>query len=136
MIATKNGMASHSTQELIDYVEKTNKQVKTVPAFIRRTSFSRWNSNSAAICAEIQKRQGESKMNMITKRLATDLATTFEAYRHIEAQLTENENYSDKEELMELGYKLADLQRKTGIVLVNHKFLEAGDFMERWAHIS
>jgi hypothetical protein len=75
-------------------------------------------------------------MDMITKRLATDLATTFEAYRHIEAQLTENGNYSDKEELRELGYKLADLQRKTGIVLVNYKFLGATDFMQKWAHIS
>ena len=73
---------------------------------------------------------------MITKRLATDLATTFEAYRHIEAQLTENEKYSDKEELRDLGYKLADLQRKTGIVLVNYKFLEATDFMQRWGHIA
>tara|TARA_R110000772_G_scaffold265149_1_gene386277 strand:- start:30 stop:215 length:186 start_codon:yes stop_codon:yes gene_type:complete len=60
MKATTTGMASYSTQELIDYVERTDKKVKTVPAFIRRTSFSRWNSNSSAICAEIQKRQGES----------------------------------------------------------------------------
>tara|TARA_R110000803_G_scaffold209539_1_gene279348 strand:- start:46 stop:381 length:336 start_codon:yes stop_codon:yes gene_type:complete len=63
MNATKTGMASYSTQELIDYVERTDKKIEAAPAFIRRTSFSRWNSNSAAICAEIQKRQGESKMN-------------------------------------------------------------------------
>jgi|TARA_R110000744_G_scaffold14767_1_gene41853 hypothetical protein len=61
MKATVTGMAGYSTQELIDYVESTDKKVKTAPAFIRRTSFSRWNSNSAAICAEIQKRQKENQ---------------------------------------------------------------------------
>jgi|TARA_R110000824_G_scaffold305271_6_gene493145 hypothetical protein len=58
MIATKTGMAKYSTQELINYVERTDKKVKAVPASIRRNSFPRWNSNSAAICAEIQNRQG------------------------------------------------------------------------------
>ena len=98
MIATKNGMASHSTQELIDYVEKTNKKVKTVPAFIRRTSFSRWNSNSAAICAEIQKRQGESKMHTantllsIVKFWGEDITPEQEVWLSIEA-----DNLSDTE---------------------------------------
>jgi len=75
------------------------------------------------------------KTEILTKRLVTDLATTFEAYRHIEAQLIENENYSNVEELRELGYKLADLQRRAGIVLINAKFLSSTDFMERWGHI-
>jgi hypothetical protein len=61
MKATATGMANYSTQELIDHVERTDKKVKAAPAFIRRTSFSGWKSNSAAICAEIQKRQGAAK---------------------------------------------------------------------------
>ena len=60
MKATQNGMAIYSTQELIEYVEKTDKKVKAAPSFIRRTNYARWNGNSAAICAEIQKRQGIS----------------------------------------------------------------------------
>ena len=60
MKTTTTGMASYSTQELIDYVESTDQKFTTAPAFIRRTSFSRWNSTSATICAEIQKRQGLS----------------------------------------------------------------------------
>ena len=59
MMATKTGMAEYSTQELIDYVERTDQKVKKAPAFIRRNSFTRWKSVSAAICSEIQKRQGE-----------------------------------------------------------------------------
>ena len=60
MKATRTNMASYSTQELIDYVKRTDKKFKAAPAFIKRTSYARWNSNSAAICAEIQKRQGEA----------------------------------------------------------------------------
>jgi hypothetical protein len=60
MKATATGMASYSTQELIEYVERTDQKFKAAPAFIKRTSYARWNSNSAAICSEIQKRQGES----------------------------------------------------------------------------
>jgi len=60
MKATVTGMSKYSTQELIDYVERTDKKYVKVPAFIRRTSFSGWKSAAAAICAEIQKRQGES----------------------------------------------------------------------------
>jgi hypothetical protein len=60
MKATTTGMASYSTQELIDYVEKTDLKIKKAPAFIRRTSFSGWESYSAAICAEIQKRQRQT----------------------------------------------------------------------------
>ena len=65
MKATKNGMAGYSTQELIDYVERTDKKIKESPSFIRRTNYARWNGNSAAICAEIQKRQlaGDTKEN-------------------------------------------------------------------------
>jgi hypothetical protein len=61
MNATKTGMASYSTQELIDYVERTDKKIEAAPAFIRRTSFSGWGSHSAAICAEIQERQIQEK---------------------------------------------------------------------------
>ena len=66
MNATKTGMASYSTQELIDYVERTDKKIEAAPAFIRRTSYAGWRSHSAAICAEIQERQiqerqGEAK---------------------------------------------------------------------------
>ena len=74
--------------------------------------------------------------NLITKRLATDLAVTFEGYRNLESQLSEYSSYDAKDELLELGYKLADLQRKTGIVLINAKFLSATDFVERWTHIA
>ena len=78
--------------------------------------------------------------NLITKRLATDLAVTFEGYRNLEAQLEEYTSeaalYDAKNELLELGYRLADLQRKTGIVLINAKFLSAADIMERWPDIS
>ena len=61
MKATATGMASYSTQELIEYVERTDQKFKAAPAFIKRTSYARWNSNSGAICAEIQKRQGAAK---------------------------------------------------------------------------
>ena len=61
MKATKTGMAEYSTQELIDYVEKTDKNFEAAPSFIKRTSYAKWKGNSAAICAEIQKRQGEAK---------------------------------------------------------------------------
>tara|TARA_R110000751_G_scaffold32548_1_gene81773 strand:+ start:369 stop:599 length:231 start_codon:yes stop_codon:yes gene_type:complete len=74
--------------------------------------------------------------NLITKRLATDLAVTFEGYRNLEAQLEEYPGYAAMMELLDLGYKLADLQRKTGIVLINAKFLSAADSMERWPDIS
>ena len=70
MIATKTGMEKYSTQELINYVERTDKKVKAVPASIRRNSFSRWNSNSAAICAEIQNRQGFAAHKVIEHRAA------------------------------------------------------------------
>ena len=60
MKATATGMAEYSTQELIDYVERTDKKYVKAPAFIRRTSFSGWESTSAAVRSEIQKRQGES----------------------------------------------------------------------------
>ena len=61
MKATVTGMAGYSTQELMDYVERTDHKIKKAPAFIRRTSFAEWNSNSAAICSEIQKRQKENQ---------------------------------------------------------------------------
>lgn len=57
MKATKSSMARYSTQELINYVEKTDKKFEAAPSFIKRTSYVKWNGNSAAICAEIQKRQ-------------------------------------------------------------------------------
>ena len=75
------------------------------------------------------------KTEMLTKKLVTDLATTFEAYRHIEYTAALFRNRSDVEELRELGYKLADLQRRAGIVLINAQFLSSTDFMERWGHI-
>ena len=57
MKATKTEMARYSTQELINYVEKTDKKFEAAPSFIKRTSYAKWKCNSAAICAEIQKRQ-------------------------------------------------------------------------------
>ena len=56
MKATKSGMATYTTQELIDYVKTTDAKYKKAPSFIKRTSFTRWASNSAAITAEIQAR--------------------------------------------------------------------------------
>ena len=56
MKATKSGMAAYTTQELIDHVKSTDAKYKKAPAFIKRTSFARWASNSAAIAAEIQTR--------------------------------------------------------------------------------
>ena len=56
MKATKEGMATYTVEQLRDYVERTNAKYHKAPAFIRRTSFARWVSNEAAICAEIQTR--------------------------------------------------------------------------------
>ena len=53
---TKTKMSTYSTSELIAYVERKDKLYAKAPAFIRRTSMIRWQSNSAAICAEIQER--------------------------------------------------------------------------------
>ena len=52
--ATKIGMQDYTIEQLIAYVERTDAKYKKAPAFIKRTSFARWKSNSAAICAEIQ----------------------------------------------------------------------------------
>jgi hypothetical protein len=64
MIATKTGMAGYSTQELFDYVERTDKKIEAAPAFIRRTSYAGWRSHSAAICAEIQERQIQERQGV------------------------------------------------------------------------
>tara|TARA_B110000858_G_C17738175_1_gene443573 strand:- start:189 stop:383 length:195 start_codon:yes stop_codon:yes gene_type:complete len=53
---TKSQMLKYSTSELIEYVERKDKIYSKLPNFIRRNSMVRWQSNSAAICAEIQTR--------------------------------------------------------------------------------
>ena len=54
MKATKEGMKDYTIEQLTAFVEHTDAKFKQAPAFIKRTSFARWKSNSAAICAEIQ----------------------------------------------------------------------------------
>jgi hypothetical protein len=40
MKATRTNMAGYSTQELIDYVERTDRKFKAAPKFIKRTSYA------------------------------------------------------------------------------------------------
>ena len=54
MRATREGMKGYTIEQLTAFVENTDAKYKKAPAFIRRTSYERWKSNSAAICAEIQ----------------------------------------------------------------------------------
>ena len=54
MKATKEGMKGYTVEQLAAFVERTDAKYQQAPAFIKRTSYARWKSNSAAICAEIQ----------------------------------------------------------------------------------
>jgi len=56
MNATKSGMSEYTTQELLDYVERTDAKQAKAPAIIRRTSFQRWTSNRSAILREVAAR--------------------------------------------------------------------------------
>ena len=52
--ATKSGMRGYTSEELLAYVERTEEKYQKAPAFLKRTSFARWKSDSIAIGDEIQ----------------------------------------------------------------------------------
>jgi len=54
--ATQSGMRDYASEELLAYVERIDAKYKKAPAFIKRTSYARWKSDSIAIGDEIQLR--------------------------------------------------------------------------------
>jgi|TARA_R110000764_G_scaffold43018_1_gene96696 hypothetical protein len=56
MKATKSEMKKFTTDELIDYVERTNAKYDKAPPFIRRISYIGWANNRSALIREIRSR--------------------------------------------------------------------------------
>ena len=56
MKATKTEMKKYTIEELENYVARTDEKFRKAPKFIRRTSFTRWPGNRAAILREIDTR--------------------------------------------------------------------------------